>query len=300
MANIPSQYTFRGRELIAATGRGWVVNEQFRGYAIWLMDEYFNQTGVDLFINTTVNSMAVDPFTAFGSRRVPVGDWSRAAYWITHHRGFARTALTIKHIPAAPLLAFPAGAALWIKDHFTTAYPESRDCTYTIDFAANFDERFDRFWEELKSQQFDLLLNVRDRQTLAWHFSGPLRNNQLWIMTASRGGPIRAYAVFKRQDHPPSGLIRMRLVDYQCVDSECALSAFTNAALNRCAAERIHTLEHVGCALPKMRSLDEFAPYHRQLPAWPYYWKAADSSLEAELKSPSHWDPSSFDGDASL
>src|SRR5262249_55270140 len=73
LANIRPLFTYQGRDLIAATGRAWVVASEYRGMALWLMDEYFNQEA-DLFINTTVNSMAVDPFTAFGSARVPLGD----------------------------------------------------------------------------------------------------------------------------------------------------------------------------------------------------------------------------------
>jgi hypothetical protein len=300
MANIPSQYTFRGNELIAATGRGWVVAEQYRGYAIWIMDEYFNQTGVDLFINTTVNSMAVDPFTAFGSRRVPLGDWTQAAYWITHYPGFAKTALIIKHVPAPGLLAAPVGLGLRLKDAFTVRYPKPDNDGFAIDFADDFDPRFDAFWEELKNQKPDVLLNTRDRRTFKWHFAGPMRSKQLWILTATRNGLLRAYAILKRQDHPPSGLIRMRLVDYQCLDSQDTLPSLLTSALARCTAEKIHTLEHVGCALPKMRIFDELAPYRRALPAWPYYCKAADPAVDEQLTSPAAWDPSSFDGDASL
>lgn len=300
MANIPSRYTFRGTDLIAATGRGWVVAEPYRGYAIWIMDEYFNQSGVDLFINTTVNSMAVDPFTAFGSHRVPLGDWDHAAYWITNHHGFARTALTIKQIPARGILAGPAGIALRIKDGLTAKTPASRGGRFAIEFAETFDERFDGFWEELKEQRAEILLNMRDRRTLHWHFAGPLRSNQLWILTAGRGGQMRAYAILKRQDHPPSGLIRMRLVDYQSLDSEDALPALINAALARCKAENVHTLEHVCCDLPKMRAFDAHAPYRRALPAWPYYFKAADPGIDEQLADPALWDSSSYDGDASL
>src|SRR5262249_49510325 len=53
--NVPSLYYFGGRELVCANGRGWVVGEHYRGFALWLMDEYFNQSGADLFMNTTVN-----------------------------------------------------------------------------------------------------------------------------------------------------------------------------------------------------------------------------------------------------
>ena len=300
MANIPSLYTFRGRELIAATGRGWVVAPQFRGYALWIMEEYFNQSGVDLFINTTVNDQAVNAFTSFGARRVPQGDWDHAAYWITNHRGFARAALTIKKMPAPALLAVPVGAALRIKDAFTAKHPAVAGGPFAVEYATDFDGRFDGFWEELKRQKSDVLLNFRDTRTLAWHFAGPMRSKQVWILTASRGGSMRGYAILKRQDHPPSGLKRMRLVDYQSVDSEDALGPIIAAAIVRCRAEKIHTLEHVGCGLPKMRTFDELAPYHRRLPAWPYYCKAADPNLDSELTDPQRWDASSFDGDASM
>jgi hypothetical protein len=299
MCNVPSSYTFAGNNLIAGTGRGWVVSEAYRGYALWLMDEYFNQS-IDLFINTTVNSMAVDPFTAFGSRRVPLGDWNRAAYWVTHHAGFAATALRIKRLPAPNLLALPLAIGLKLKDVATTRYPKPATGAFDIEFCKDFDDRFDAFWKQLCDQKPNVLLCARDRATLAWHFEAPRRAGQLWIATATRAGLLRAYAIFKRQDHPPSGLIRMRLVDYQCLDELDALPALIDVALNRCVAEKIHTLEHVACDLPKMRAFDADAPYRRQLPAWPYYWKAADAAIESQLLEPDRWDPSAFDGDASL
>ena len=47
-------------------------------------------------------------------------------------------------------------------------------------------------------------------------------------------------------------------------------------------------------------SFDRFAPYRRKLPNWPFYYRAADPALCAELVQPKVWDPSSFDGDASF
>jgi hypothetical protein len=59
-------------------------------------------------------------------------------------------------------------------------------------------------------------------------------------------------------------------------------------------------LEHLGCDLPKMRTFDRCAPYRRKMPNWPFFSHAADESLNTELQKPEVWDPSSFDGDASL
>jgi hypothetical protein len=118
---------------------------------------------------------------------------------------------------------------------------------------------------------------------------------------ADGAGAMHAYGVFKRQDHAPSGLTRMRLVDYQSIEPTVdLLPSLIVEAARRCADEGIGALEHVGCDLPKTRAFDQFAPYRRRLPAWSYYYKAADPSVEAALTRPEAWDPSSFDGDASL
>ena len=300
LANVPSLYTFEGRELIAATGRAWVVAEPFRGIALWLMDEYFNQPGVDLFVNTTVNSMAVDPFTAFGSKRVPLGDWELASYWITGYRGFARAALRIKRAPLSGVISYPAGAILRAKDLATMKPLPTCDSSVTIESRDGFDATFDTFWRELVARSPRKLLNVRDSRTLSWHFAGALRAGHAWIFAAMRGGLMRAYCVVKRQDHPPSGLVRMRLVDYQSVDDNDLLPSLLDAALRRCRREGIHTFEHVGRALPKMRAFDDHAPYRRRLLAWPYYFHATDASIHARLNNPEAWNPSTYDGDASL
>ena len=302
LANIIQRYMYRGTDLIAATGRAWVVAEEYRGIAIWLIDEYFNQPGVDLFLNTTVNSMAVDPFTSFGSSKVPVGDWESAAYWITNYLGFARVALKLKKVPAASLFSPLVGLGLRAKDCVASHSIPVPNAQYQISELPGFGNEFDRFWQELVGLNTNKLMGFRDSQSLTWHFTTPLRHNHLWIVTARKNNLMRAYGIFKRQDHPPSGLTRMRLVDFQTVEpaDSTLLTSILHHAHKKCRAQKIHTLEHVGCNLPKTQRLDQLAPYRRQLPAWPFYYAAADPSLDAALKSPDAWDASTYDGDSSL
>jgi hypothetical protein len=93
----------------------------------------------------------------------------------------------------------------------------------------------------------------------------------------------------------------VRLVGHQTLDPAAdLLVGILRAALERCTLDGIHTLEHVGCGVEKTRLFDQFAPYRRKLPAWPFYYKAADPALDAALRNPAAWDPSSYDGDASL
>ena len=143
---------------------------------------------------------------------------------------------------------------------------------------------------------------MRDRETLAWHFAGPRRDGRLWLLTASIRGLLRAYLILNRRDDARTGLRRVRVVDFQAVDPEpgAMLASLLRAALGRCASEGVHALEHVGVGLPNMPGLDRLAFRRRGLPSWPFYYKAADAALAAELGAPGAWAPSAFDGDASM
>ena len=296
---LPSLYRFRGQELICASARGWVARPEYRSYAPWLLEEFFNQDGVDLFMSTTANHLA-EPIVRTYMSRVPLGDWQTIAYWVTGYRGFAEKAFEKLRVPLAPAWAIPAAAALWLKDSlFAPAVPASLS-GLEISASDRFDSRFDDFWEELVRRNPDKLLATRDSRTLAWHFAISLRPGRLWIYTAIRDGLLRAYCVLKRQDRN-EGVRRMRVIDYQTLESDVdLLSALLHAARRRCAAEGFYVLEHFGCGLPKMRSFDQFAPYRRKVPSWAYYYRAADPALADEFRRSDAWDPSAYDGDASI
>ncbi len=299
IGNVPLLYRLHGEHLIAASPRGWVVTPEHRGrYAIRLFNEYLRQPGADLSICTTVGPMALACGDRFASR-IPAGDWETIAYCVTAYRAFATRALRRLKVPLAGALGPLAGAALGIKDRaFGTRLPKPRS-SYTIETTDRFDPRFDAFWKELLRQKSGTLLASRDSATLSWHFSRPLSRGRVWILTASRNGQLRAYAVFVRQSRGDE-LSRVRLADYQAIDPQVdLLPDLLRCALKRCSAEDVCVLDKPGVGLAKMRAFDEFAPYRRKQ-SWPLFYRANDPALAEELAQPNVWDPSEYDGDATL
>jgi hypothetical protein len=59
-------------------------------------------------------------------------------------------------------------------------------------------------------------------------------------------------------------------------------------------------MESIGLRTDKESVISEIAPHERKLPSWLYFYKTRDTSLAARLSNPNVWDPSQFDGDASL
>lgn len=297
METIPTLYRFQDSDLIAAASGAWCVKASYRGYALQLIGEYHNQS-VDLFIHTTVNAAAVATLSQF-YRPVPSGRWDTVSYFVTEHFLFAKGALQKYRVPLAPLLAYPAGWTLRLREARSSELLLERPRSVLIEATDKFDARFDTFWSELVQENPSKLLAERSSRVLSWHFHEALRSNRLWIYTATEIGRMRGYCVLWM--YPWLDGRKVVLVDYQSLDPERdLLPGFLRAALQRCAAEGFYGLHNPGVGVPKMRAFDEHAPYRLRLANSVFYYGATDASLEAELRQAELWDPSPFDGNFSL
>ena len=93
----------------------------------------------------------------------------------------------------------------------------------------------------------------------------------------------------------------MRLVDFQLsMENITLLVPMLSWALERCRREGIDMVECIGVRTDKANLIRKIAPYERKLPSWLYFYKTRDESLAERLSDPNVWDPSQFDGDASL
>ncbi len=298
IGNIPLLYHFRGEHLMAASGRGWVVAPEYRGYALWLLDERFNQPCVDVFVDTTIGPAALAAFNEF-SNRIPAGDWETISYFVTGYRAFATRALQKLNVPLVRVLAPPAGAALRLKDLVLSRdFPKTRSA-FDVESTDRFDSRFDTFWDELLRQNPNTLMAARDSATLSWHFSVPMRRGRLWILTASQNRQLRAYGIFKRQG-ATGEVRRMRLVDFQSIERDVdLLPDLLAAAQRKCVAEDVCVLDKPGAGVARTAAFDALAPYRRKQ-NWSYFYRAVDPTLAVELRRKKFWDPGEYDGDASI
>jgi hypothetical protein len=298
--NIPLLYEFEGQPLLATSGRSWAVDPKYRGYAILLLDYFLNQKNVDLYLNATANAEASAAFTIFQASRVPVGKWDESIFWITNYKGFVRSSLLMKSARMPEFASYPASAALSLLDRAIGRNRREIPSGTDVYPAEIFDERFDAFWERLR-RRTRRLLPVRTREVLNWHFRYALERNELLILTAGRGSSMDGYGIFGRQDNEKFGLKRMRLVDFQCLSEDTIIfRLMLTRALEHCADNGVHMLELTGLRPDRVAAVQSLSPRRRQLNAWRYLYKAGDPHLTEILKDPAVWDPTCYDGDASL
>jgi hypothetical protein len=299
--NIPIPYEFRGKRLVASTGRNLVVDSRYRSYSVLLLDYYFGQKSPDFFLEGGVSLEAFQAFEKFQTSPVPNGAWDQSCYWITDYPGFIKSALTKRKIPLARLLSYPLSAAVFCKDRFCTNQGRLRSKRADVEVCTEFDSRFDEFWEHLTAARPNILLGVRTRKMLAWHFKFALLRSKACILTVANGSHLASYAIFDRNDNRKLGLSRMLLVDFQSIDGDySSLGSMLSWALRRCEREGIHILDVRGLCPEKRSFVEQVVPHRRKLPWWLYVYRVKDQALEQSLRSSSVWDPSPFDGDSTL
>jgi hypothetical protein len=299
--NIPLPYEFLGRRIVAATSQAWVVDSRFRSHAFSLLRRFFGQVNVDLFLNTTVNAQATAGHEALRETRVPVGAWDQSVFWITDYRGFVTAYLAKKGVSDSRFLRSLLSLGLRAKD--TIAKKSSRFHWHraAVRCCTNFDIRFDTFWEDMRLRNSRVLRATRSRRMLEWRFRSALAENRAWVLTVEDWPRLAAYAIFLRRDNREFGLNRLRLIDFQALDGKNELLVpMLSWALDRCRREGIHMLEVIGFGPGKQRIIDSIAPHRRALSSWLYFYKTNDPYLAKALTDVRSWDPSCFDGDASL
>jgi hypothetical protein len=300
IGNIPGAYRFQGRELISASASDWAVDQSYRRYSLALLDLLNRQPGVDLLLCSTVSAASEPAYPPFRWSRVPAGCWNSSDFWITNYTGFSKAVSKMRGLPMPDMASYPVSAALFCLDRLGRSAGAQKTAV-AIQPCTEVDGRFDEFWGQLEREQPNILLAVRTRETLAWHFRRMLRNKGGWLLACSVHGHMVGYATFERHDNPARSLTRVLTTDFQALRGhEPALQSAFRWMLRKCHQDRIDVIENPGCWLdlagvPRLR-----AARRRTLPSWSFYYRALDRSLGEELKDSRVWRPSLFDGDVSL
>jgi hypothetical protein len=306
VCTVPVMYDFGGRALRASAGMAWVVDPEHRSKSLLLLEAYFSQDAVDLLLNTSANPVAGKVWQAYRAQRLPSDDYDQNLMWVTGYGAFAKAATQRLARRGARFLQLPI--VVYLAGQNLLRRMRSRAGLRNPDTAAvhrleHFDSQFDAFWSTLKSEGEPKLRAVRDAKSLAWHFAPGLKAGNAVILTCSADGSdaIDGYLVAIRKDRSDIDLRRYQVADLQVKPGrEEMVRPLIAEALRIARSEGVAAVELTGFDGPK-RSAAQQLPHHtRRLETWPFFFKTRDPQLHAQLQSPRVWDPSPFDGDATL
>jgi len=293
LGNVPMLYDLGGRKLRAAIASAWAVDAEYRGKSLHLLNSFYKQKGVELWLNGSANPATSQVLTAIKMPRMPIPDYAVPCFWAVRPRAFAKAALERRSTPAAALLAYPAGLALLARDIFLRS---GRGRIHSnVQRVTGFDERFDRHWQKL-CQGTPRLRAYRDRAALEWRFGPALRQGHTAILTARQGEELLGYTVLTRREGSELGMDLFDVVDLQAAgDNPAVLRDLLLGAFQLARKEGADAVKLMTGTPAKRAPAEALRPYTYQLPLWQLYYKASTPELTTELGKAEAWDFSLFD-----
>jgi hypothetical protein len=301
LGNIPVRYEFRQRPLLVAVATSWVVLPEYRNYSLALLGRYINQPHVDLLVNSTANAEAARVFSALKFHPIPTLFFNSIPFWILNYPKTTAAFLRNKGLPLAQVISHPLALALKLRDFFLRKNRCKEKPALEILNCLTFDDRFETFWNDLKTRHSHKLLCVRDKISLEWHFKFALMQNKLQIFTIENKNGLASYAIFLETGPTKSNLRWVRLVDFQSLDNDPEVFIeMVFHGIRQFRGHGVDILEIEGFEERKRRSLQLYHPYQLLRHNCPFYYQVKDPCLHEELDNLKVWDPCLYDGESSL
>lgn len=307
LGNIPLNYHFRGKRLLAVAARGFAVDAAFRSHSLRLAAAFFSQKNVDVLLNTSANASAAAVFQICKAEKIPHADYDKALYWIIRPWRIASSALRKYGLNSA--LASLGGIAVApiinVEARVRRRGPLNKwaECDLRTLESGSVGADFDVFWERTLKERSQCMLAERSARVLRWHFGHRgASGRQGKIVCAHRAGNIIGYVALTREDSEEIGLIRSRIVDLIAEkDAPELIDALLCAAYRQAREDGSHLLELIGFPARIRTRLEVGKAYVRPLPSWQFWYKVVAADLQSNnLRQEDAWYGNSYDGDASL
>jgi hypothetical protein len=301
--SIPLLYHYGDRRLLAATGTGLVVEPAYRARTIGLMASFYRQKNIDLFLMTTAVEAVGRLSRALRAEALPQRDYDTVLFWVLNPRDFANAVVEKFGAdgPIGNLAAFLGSLA--VRSEMTARRRGPRRIRRKFQVTEipvhEIGDDFAALWQTKLAERPRLLAD-RTPASLRWHFIVPESQRKTMVLCCRMRGHLAGYAVVQNAIDD-TGLHRCALVDLlvEADDSEVTENLLA-AAYAYARTSGGHVFEVLGFPGNVRRILRRWRPYSRKYPACPFYYKAADRTLQAILSDQGNWYATPFDGDTTL
>ena len=292
LSNVHMMYELGGERLKAVAAASWCVDTKYRNFSLRLMNAYFNQKGIQLWINGTAAEITSRLLTAMQVPRIPSPDYDLSLFWITAPRKFAEAALKKKKVPCVPAVAPVAGLAISISNLSAAL---RRKMPLPVQRFDAFGAEFDKLWQAIRSHG-PCLRAIRSSAVLTWRFGEAIREKRAEVYGAMRGSELIGYIVLKQFTRTHLGLRQYVIADLQAMDDDPdILQSLIAKAISATRDAGMAALEWQGWNAAKRRVALALRPRRYRYPIWPLFYKADGPELTNTLADPEAWDFSLFD-----
>jgi hypothetical protein len=288
--NVHIMYELEGQPIRAAGAASWAVDSPWRAAAFVFGAEFYRQQNVDLLLNASTSRLVSQLMPSYGMQRIPAPDCSTNLLWVCNYQKFIQAVLIKKRISAPRLLTHPFAGVVRLADDICSRRPtRTHGKIVRLD---SFDERFDRFWSELRNGPPQLRA-VRTAAALRWRFP----SSHSPILTLERAGEMVGYLVLGRSSRAHLGNLQQYSVqDWQQLEQNPQdAQDLLVAAISATQQDGVDLLSLWGFDSWKRVQAIRLHPLRHSIGYWPSFYKSPCPEFQERLTNPRLWDLTPFE-----
>ena len=298
LGNIPTEYIYNQKKYIGSVISCWVVEPEYRLHSIRLIKEYHAQSGIDFFLATTSNFKTAKALKAFGWQNMPHEEYDNKLNIIINFeyvynsyilRRFKKNNIFFKIIYKCLSLFLYKKINYWKK--FET--------NKKFEIYKKFDDKFDEFWEKIKTENRSKFLFNRSSEWVNWHLNNKIQENESLILALKENKKIVGYAICVNKYDSRVNMKKAVLVDLMLLEKKEQFSLdLILSCLEESRKSNCHLFQMVGFDDKKRKFMYKLSPFSRKNKFSPYLFKSENLELIDLLQNKDSWYPNELEGDS--
>ena len=301
LGNIPKEYYYKNKKFVIACSHAWIAEDKYRLEAFSLLNSFFSQKNIDIFMVTSANNISAKIFTRYNAKKIPLQNYQNSMFVILDLEKLIYSFLKYKRLPFekmfGKLVFYLASIIFYKKLTFWKKIHQSKK----VILSEIIDSKFDEFWNTYKLDFQDKFLQSRTTSWVKWHIQKKIENGKAWIMSVIENNILLGYAICLERNNDKIELKRITLIDLVSLkDNEEVYFSLIKNCIIEAKKRGYHMFEIVGFKDLKRKIFSKFQTFSRKLSIFPFYYKTSNNISENFLEIQDTWDSSLIDGDSFL
>ncbi len=297
IGNIVKEYYLKNKKILVACSHAWVVDKKFRLESFALINTFFLQKDIDIFITTTPNKITEKVFLRYGANKTPIRTYNENHFLILNVKKFLNSFFLYKNIRLNKLIlnfiSLFFSIAFYNKINFWKKFEQKKKINLNYVFSND----FENFWSELKKNNNNFLLS-KSPDWLNWHIKFL---EKAWITYITENDKILGFALCCERNSNKFKLKRISIIDIVSAneDNQIYLSLL-KSTIKKSFDLGYEIIEMTGTSQKKKLLFSNFKTFKRNVSNYFFYYYSKDLNLIEDLKNEKLWDTTLLDGDSFL
>lgn len=294
LGNIVENYMFKNRILKVACSTSWLVEKKFKLESFGLINCFFKQKNIDVFITTTPNEVSKKIFARYGAKKIPLKYFNQNSFIVLNIKNFIKSYLTYKKFKFSrvfsPIIFVIFSLFLKKKINFWKKF--KLDDKFVLHFQLEQIHQDFLKGYKLKNTKF---IQSKSIDVLNWklnYLTKPL------IISYYDDKKIKGFAICCEKNNDKYLLKRLTILDLIVIDDD---EKIYFSLINKCIKESYErgysVIDMLGTNENKMQMFSKFKTFKRNIDNFTLYYYAPNKELSSFLDDNNLWDTSMLDGD---